>query len=242
MINLFKDGNGEYVKKLDFGNTWSIAHTFRFASFAHVVMKNGYQSVLDVGFGDNMMSQFLEKAGYTGKYLGIDVNEKFVDDATSHASELHFDAVYEQLTINQLGDKFDCIILGEVIEHIDPKSDALKFMQKIKSLLAENGRVLLSTPNKIEGVKVWPNDHIDEFSIDELEVLCAAAGFCVIRKIGYWNNTANTKDMLNEIEFAEYAYYNEVVPNSLLNVMFNIVHPEKSKQIILVLTHDIEGL
>jgi Methyltransferase domain len=233
-INLLKDGNGQYAKNLDFSSTWSVAHFIRFLSFAHVITQSKSKSILDVGFGDNVLVDFLQKANYTGSYHGIDLNETFITAAET--SKLPpFPTTYEIKNIYDIKQKYDAIVLGEIIEHI-PKSNGLSFLLKARSLLNENGLILLSTPNKQNGQKVWPKDHEDEYDLEELQNLCDEVGLKIDNCFGLWNNTSNTQDMLSEDEDERYCGLCEILPTSLVNVAFNIFNPLQSRLIVMILS------
>jgi SAM-dependent methyltransferase len=244
-IDLLKDGNGSYARDLDFSSTWSVAHFIRFLSFAQRIISHGAESILDVGFGDNALVKFLERLGYTGSYCGIDINETYV--AAAQASTHPFPTKYEFKNIYSVDGQFDVVVLGEVIEHV-PKAEGGKFLAKAKSLLSKNGIILLSTPNKQGGQLVWPRDHEDEYEYLELKALCAKEGLIVDHEYGLWNNTANTVAMLSRSQVydcdddgssdSELAAYNRLcgmLPKSIINVVFNMVHTKKSRLIVLVL-------
>ena len=239
MINLLKDGNGIYAMKLDFLRTWSVSHYFRFLSFAYIIKQHNVISILDVGFGDNKFIYFLEKMKFIGNYHGIDLNDKYVKCAKESKlnKKFHFNREYSCIDIFHLTNtrKYNCIILGEIIEHI-PKSSIVSFLTQIKKLLYKNGIILLSTPNKQNNEIVWPNDHIDEFNLIELQQICQDMNLTILNEYGIWNNTQNTLEMLSDDEKLQYFNFAQIIPNSILNVIFNILHPNKSKQIILILS------
>ena len=233
-INLLKDGNGKYVKNIDFNRTWSVSHSLRFLSFAHVVVSNNFKTVLDIGFGDNQLVKYLEKLNFKGHYLGLDLNQKFVDAANKKKIN-NFHTKYRCANINKIKTKFDCIVCGEIIEHI-PKNEVNSFLLKIKSLLNKNGKIIISTPNKQNNILVWPDDHIEEFSFSELKNHFIDVGLNIDISMGLWNNTENTKETLNSAQLKQYSFFSQLIPNSILNVFFNILNPEESRQIIILLS------
>ncbi len=233
MINLFKDGNGKYARAMDFSSTWSIAHFFRFLVFTQAIFSHNAKSILDVGFGDNVLVEFLEKFHYTGTYHGIDLNTLFVKTAQL-TTTVSFPVLYETKEIFDINEKFDVIVLGEIIEHIK-KEDAVEFLSKARDLLTKNGIIILSTPNKQNGEKVWPKDHEDEFSLDELQETCSEAELFIKARLGLWNNTENTKKMLSAHDSILYSQMISVIPKSVVNVIFNVLNPDKSRQVIIIL-------
>jgi 2-polyprenyl-3-methyl-5-hydroxy-6-metoxy-1,4-benzoquinol methylase len=236
--SLLNDDTAQYLKKVDYTRTWSVAHHMRFLMFAHHIVSNNIKSVLDVGFGQDMLVRYLDDAGYTGKYVGIDMNPEYVD-AANHSFGTEFPSVHIEGGLEVVeGMEFDCVVLGEVIEHIE-KDKAVEFMASCKSLLrSDGGSILLSTPNKIDGKLNWPDDHDDEFSYDELISVFGQSGFTVLGEYGLWNNTAHTMDLLSQKEKDTYIEYVQVIPNSLLNVFFNLQHVKESRAILFVLGHN----
>lgn len=97
--------------------------------------------VLDVGCSSGNLGEELKHAkGCT--VIGIDLD---ADDVKLAAKKL--DAAYvkniETDDFSSLG-KFDCVIFGDVIEHL---VDPVASLQKIKKILKPDGRVLFSIPN-----------------------------------------------------------------------------------------------
>jgi hypothetical protein len=84
--------------------------------------------------------------------------------------------------------RYQCIFMGQAIEHIVPeKLPAL--LSWIRAHLLPGGRFILDTPNraitKIHSPHAYINaDHKLEYTPDQLEEVLAAAGFSVTRKTG----------------------------------------------------------
>ncbi len=233
IINLLKDGNGKYARNFDITSTWSLMHILRYSMFANYVVQNNYVNILDVGFGDNVMTESLDKINYAGKYTGIDLNEQFVTEAQK-TTDVQYTTEFLYTSIFQLDEdkKFDCIILGELIEHLTPE-EAKEFLKQANKVLIDGGSIVISTPNKINGVRVWVEDHEDEFALEELKALVKSSGFSILKTFGLWNNTARTRDILSNSERERYDDMSLYVPTSLLNLIVAMTMPEKSKQIIL---------
>lgn len=83
---------------------------------------------------------------------------------------------------------YDCVFLGQAIEHIWPEQlDRMLFW--IRNHLAEGGRLIFDTPNrlltKIQCPESWIDpDHKYEYTPDEMEQVLEKYGFDVTRKTG----------------------------------------------------------
>lgn len=242
MKSLLNDDTAKYLSEIDYTSTWSVAHHMRFLMFAHYVVHNQITTVLDVGFGQDMLVKYLHNAGFTGKYVGIDMNEQYVEDAIDRQKSrdyLKFSVEYrlgDLRTATRAGELFDCIILGEVVEHV-PLAEINDFMRTCREMLTwPYGSILLTTPNKQNDTITWPDDHDHEFSLAELTKLCEDAGLRIADTFGLWNNSENTFSSLRNHEKKVYTHLEMCIPNSMLNVFYNLMNPEKSRALLLVLT------
>lgn len=239
MKSLLNDDTAKYLEHVDYTSTWSVAHHMRFLMFANYVVTNNIKSVLDVGFGQNVLVKYLKDAGFTGTYTGLDMNPDYVKDANSwladDGSALPFTAKYVCGGIGTIElTTFECVVLGEVIEHMS-KDIAGWFLGLCKKLLTADGTLLLSTPNKIDGKINWPEDHVDEFAYDELIETCTRAGYRLVNAYGLWNNSTTVQESLSTADKEIYLLHSRIIPKSLLNVMFCIEHPELSRAVLLLL-------
>ena len=102
----------------------------------------GVTKVLEVGSGLGYLTYSLKKAGFD--VIGIDISEKVVAQAS-----LEFGENYKCLDIFEYAKNppnlYDYIVLTEVIEHVPNPID---FIRTLLSLLCENGKLIVSTPNK----------------------------------------------------------------------------------------------
>ena len=102
----------------------------------------GITKVLEVGSGLGYLTYSLKKAGFD--VIGIDISEKVVAQAS-----LEFGENYKCLDIFEYAKNppnlYDYIVLTEVIEHVPNPID---FIRTLLSLLSENGKLIVSTPNK----------------------------------------------------------------------------------------------
>lgn len=94
-------------------------------------------SVLDIGCGFGQVGKFINKEI---KSIGIDQSEDSIAVAKSYYTETYC----TDLNNYTVADKFGCIVLSEVIEHVFYTEDLLK---KCNSFLIEGGYIIITTPN-----------------------------------------------------------------------------------------------
>lgn len=104
-------------------------------------------SVLDVGCGGGILSEYLALAG--AKVTGIDANEDLIEVARLHATAADLDIRYECVGIEDLAagteDRFDIITCMELLEHVpDPK----QMVDECARRLSATGDIFFSTINR----------------------------------------------------------------------------------------------
>jgi 2-polyprenyl-3-methyl-5-hydroxy-6-metoxy-1,4-benzoquinol methylase len=143
--------------------------------------------VFDVGCGSGGLVGSLIQAGYQAS--GIDVSRDCIERARARLRPLAFEGCVEQADIlgYETEDRFDCIVMDNVVEHIVP--DSLRSaLVKCQELLNKDGHIVILTPHRFAG----PHDvskyflplgakaegfHFKEFSFADIERELRAAGF-----------------------------------------------------------------
>jgi tRNA (uracil-5-)-methyltransferase TRM9 len=175
----------------------------------------GTERLLDLGCGNGELARELVRVGFRGSYLGIDFSLPLLRDAASQpdgfsASFLQADLTgdWESLIHN---DMFDLVFCFATLHHIPGEEIRQSILQKIHSLLKQNGKFILSNWQFLNSEKLksriqsWsqagisPDDvdgddylldwraggkglrYAHHFSEEELESLAARAGFRVFR-------------------------------------------------------------
>ncbi len=150
--------------------------------------------VLDVGCGAGLLAEPLARLG--GAVTGIDAAAENVAAAAAHAGQSGLAITYRAGELATLaGARFDLVTCLEVIEHV---TDPAAFVRALADVLADDGLLILSTPNRTarsklalitigEGTGKIPrgtHDWDKFLTPDELTGLLADAGLRVIDRRG----------------------------------------------------------
>lgn len=100
------------------------------------------KKVLDMACGQGNFSLLLAEQGYD--VTALDINEDFLKYAQKKHEKGQFKTVTGNLMEFRSPEKFDCIIVGEVIEHVAYPQDLLK---SVFENLKPGGVFILTTPN-----------------------------------------------------------------------------------------------
>jgi len=99
--------------------------------------------ILDVGCDTGLLGAELKKQNPDRFVSGVELSAE-----SAALAEKHLDEVYvlniEHDDTSKLGDQFDAIILGDVVEHLLDPINALK---KLRNILSDNGAIYTSIPN-----------------------------------------------------------------------------------------------
>ena len=101
--------------------------------------------ILDVGCGGGIICEPLARLG--AKVTGIDFAPNNIKAAKIHSkkNKLKINYIYKDIEKSKLDEKFDIILMFEVLEHLDNWKKTIK---KIKKNLNKDGIVIISTINR----------------------------------------------------------------------------------------------
>jgi O-antigen biosynthesis protein len=105
--------------------------------------------VLDVGCGSGLFGQALLRRG-AAEVWGVEVGAERADAAGGRLSRVVCAAFP---TTQLVGERFDLVVLADVLEHLPDPWDALAVCRQ---MLAPGGTVLLSVPNVSHYTVAWP--------------------------------------------------------------------------------------
>ncbi len=101
--------------------------------------------ILDVGCGGGIICEPLARLG--AKVTGIDFAPNNIKAAKIHSkkNKLNINYIYKDIEKSQLDEKFDIILMFEVLEHLENWKKTIK---KIKKNLNKKGIIIISTINR----------------------------------------------------------------------------------------------
>jgi methionine biosynthesis protein MetW len=163
--------------------------TKKHARIIEIVKSYNCKKILDAGCGDGVLLEKLPPDS-----IGIDFVEEMVELCKKKGLNcIKFDLNSENLT--SLDQKFDCIILADVIEHL---LDPISTLKQCHSILDDSGVLILTTPNlghwklildlilnrQPEQINLFEKPyHLRLFRYSGLEELLSASGFRVTRRV-----------------------------------------------------------
>jgi 2-polyprenyl-3-methyl-5-hydroxy-6-metoxy-1,4-benzoquinol methylase len=142
------------------------------------------KEILDIGSSEGYLHKLLEKANSNKKFYSLDTeNSDFNRDLDKP---------------KKINKKFDTVIAGEVIEHLE---SPIRFVRYCKSILKKDGRLILTTPNAT-GMQHLMNPnwcihyedyrgHTQTFTIEMIKRICEDEGFKIIYSDyinAFWRN------------------------------------------------------
>ncbi|MDP1806434.1 MAG: class I SAM-dependent methyltransferase, partial [Acidimicrobiales bacterium] len=112
-----------------------------------VELVGGTKRVLDVGCATGYLARALTERGCT--VSGLELDEESAEEARPDLERLVVGDLETMDLAEAFGDdRFDVIVLGDVLEHL---RDPLPVLRRAKALLAERGSMVASIPNVAHG-------------------------------------------------------------------------------------------
>ena len=223
------------------------AHFFRWC-FAKRICK-ATSNVLDIGCGQETPLLRILTGGAARScnvYVGCDLNR--LRETKSQNCYLFGKFNFVERAgelIEKFPDKFDMITHFEVFEHMLPVH-GLKMLDNCKSLLSENGVMIMSTPC-YDG-KHHAANHIHEYDNDELKQAIELSGFQIEKRFGTFMNirdigkdhgrfdtdpAAELQEPITKLFEMLSAYYS----NDALSCFFAPIYPDRSRNNIWICKH-----
>lgn len=164
-------------------------HEYYARRVVEIVKESGAKNVLEAGCGDGWITAQLAQAGLDA--VGIDWSSRAIAHAKTMApsGRFHCGDVRDQAFLESFPQKFDAVVLVEVIEHIPP-ADTVEALQNVISRLREDGTFVLTTPHVN-----FPNNnpqHYRHFTPELLgDILEKVGGISVLSIEGYGDVVAD---------------------------------------------------
>jgi 2-polyprenyl-3-methyl-5-hydroxy-6-metoxy-1,4-benzoquinol methylase len=156
------------------------------------------KSVLDVGCGSGLLSKTLLDKGYN--VMVIDNDWKAVEIAKKKGIMGFVADINDWKT----DEKFDCIILGDVLEHIN---DDKSTMRKVYAMLKPNGCIVVNVPSYqfLFGKHDIALGHKRRYSNKDIKNKLKDSGFS-IEYMRHWNLLALPITILTKISKKDYPH------------------------------------
>lgn len=154
------------------------------------VLDGKTSTFLDIGAGSGRLSILLAKTYFkSGTAIEVEVNQEIWDILLNESTNIQLLTGEVQKSMEALGEnKFDFILLSESFEHI-PLPDVSSFIVNLRHLLADDGRLFITTPNfyvqgPAEESPFWherlPYGHYKHYTYQEIANLFESNDFKVI--------------------------------------------------------------
>ena len=136
------------------------------------------RKILEVGCGLGYLTHALRKAGHDVR--GLDISSNAVAEAKAAFGDNYICADVNDYAAAPGGERFDFVVMTEVIEHLD---EPITVLRALRALLKPGGVALVSTPSKdfLPQTAVWRTDnppvHLAWYSKTSLREMARRADF-----------------------------------------------------------------
>ena len=164
------------------GPTFAYDEARHLAAYRYAARLAAGKRVVDAGCGEGFGTQLV--ADVAADVVGLDYSAQAIAYCRSawHRPNLTFQQVDLTHPAAAPG-SFDLVLNFQVVEHI---RDPLPFLRGLRALMAADGQVLLTTPNRLMSFSENPY-HVREYTADELANLLAPV-FGRVRILGMHGN------------------------------------------------------
>lgn len=136
-------------------------------------------SVLELGCGNGLFLQFLNKIG-TNNFLGVDRDARILDEISPELQEHVLISDFADFFASTLNERFDRVVLFDVLEHFSLEK-SVELLQSIRSILFDDGRIVIRIPNLSSpfSLEVQFNDvtHRTAFTPGSIAQVAKVAGY-----------------------------------------------------------------
>ncbi len=189
-----------------------------------------YSVVLEFGPANGRMTKYLKEV-LNCKIYAVEVDTKSAKDAAQFCERIIVDDVEKYVWLKEFSNiQFDYIVFADVLEHLYYPNYVLK---KAKSLLHDNGSILISLPNIAHNTIIMEllrdkftynptglldNTHIRFFTKSTLDKLLEECGLQIQYETGIYINPKDTEF------WHQYSDFDDCISNELQNRSFGEVY------------------
>ncbi|OHB17889.1 MAG: hypothetical protein A2734_00910 [Parcubacteria group bacterium RIFCSPHIGHO2_01_FULL_40_30] len=172
-------------KSLNYG----VSHT-RLKRVLSLLDSQPNQRVLEIGCAAGRLGREFKKLGHY--VAGIEISESAAQEAKKNLDEVYIFDIEDNWPAEISREKFDLIVLPEVLEHV---FDPVYVLKKSSAILKPDGEIIITTPNflawtnrirflfgffKYEKEGMFDFGHIRWFTYPYLKEVLAESGFTII--------------------------------------------------------------
>lgn len=180
------------MRKLHYENkslNYGVSHT-RLKRVLSLLDSSPGQKVLEVGCASGRLGREIKKIGHY--VAGIEISESAAQEAKKVLDEVYVFDIESEWPAEILNEKFDLIILPEILEHV---FDPVYVLKKSRAALKPDGEIILTIPNflawtnrvyfllgffRYEKEGMFDFGHIRWFTYPYLKEVLAESGFIII--------------------------------------------------------------
>lgn len=169
--------------------------------------------ILDVGCGDGVLPFLLSSKFKSSNIYGIDPSKEAIEFALTYAKSKNLIFLNGSAYKIPFEDNFfDCVLSSDVIEHLD---DVEQYLNEIKRVVKNNGRVIISTPIRITKAPEDKEHVIEWFHEDFKEVI----------KLQFADTTFYKSHPVAVLEFYNYKLFRRGYLRLLINIISIFKNP-----------------
>ena len=196
-------------------------HKIRYVLVNDLIVKSYPRNLLDIGCGKGIIEYLLPENIFC---LGCDVVEEAIESArllNQHKKNRQFLVCDIEKALPSY-EKFDVIVISEVLEHL---SDDEKALKKMRNLLEDEGILIITVPNserivnQLSGLLGKPicqeKSHLREYTVPEITALLNRCRFKTQTAKGICLQLPKEKYMPEKFRFAMSFLVDDVVAKKL---------------------------
>lgn len=180
------------MKKLHYENkslNYGISHT-RLKRILGLLDGQSNKRILEIGCATGRLGREIKKMGHY--VAGVEISESAAEEAKRILDEVYIFDIEENWPVEILNQKFDLVILPEILEHT---FEPVYVLKKSSAVLKDDGGVILTTPNfltwtnrlrflfglfKYEKEGMFDFGHIRWFTYSYLKEVLREGGFTIM--------------------------------------------------------------